>query len=153
MPRISFYKASRRLHSDANHLASDAIRERNVNAGHFFGLAAECGLKYLLLLCGGLQRDPATGDLTGRSKPHVNQLVEASGLAMNYRALVSGHTHSKYFADTPSLAGLQSWKAEFRYYDGDHSDYPASSEQDWKTASLEIQSALDAAILDGHPIY
>lgn len=63
------------------------------------------------------------------------------------------HTHSKYFADTPSLAGLQSWKAEFRYYDGDHSDYPASSEQDWKTASLEIQSALDAAILDGHPIY
>lgn len=96
---------------------------------------------------------PMTGDLAGRSKPHANQLVDASGLATNYRALVSGHTHSKYFADAPSLAGLRSWKAEYRYYDEDHSDYPKISEQDWKTASHEIQSALDAAMLDGHPIY
>jgi hypothetical protein len=55
MTRISFYKASRRLHSDANYLANDAVETRNVNSGHFFGLSAECGLKYLLLLCGGLQ--------------------------------------------------------------------------------------------------
>ncbi len=153
MTRTSFYKASRRLYSDANHLASNAEQKRNVNAGHFFGLSAECGLKYLLLLCGGLQRDSITGDLTGRSKPHANQLVDASGLATSYRALVSGHTHSKYFADAPSLAGLQSWKAEYRYYDEDHSEYPKISEPDWKAASHEIQFALDAAMLDGHPIY
>ncbi len=83
----------------------------------------------------------------------MNQLVEASGLATSYRAQVSGNTHSKYVLQAPSLAGLQSWKAEFRYYDEDHSDYPACSEQDWKTASIEIQSALDAAMIDGHPIY
>lgn len=152
MTRISFYKASRRLHSDAKHLASDHLAGRCVNAGHFFGLSAECGLKYLLLLCGGLQRNSITGDLTGL-KPHANQLVDASGLATNYRTLVAGHTHSKYFAHAPSLAGLQSWKAEYRYYDDGHSDYPKASEPDWLKASLEIQSALDAAMLDGHPIY
>jgi hypothetical protein len=153
MTRISFYKASRRLHSDANHLASDTVQQRNVNAGHFFGLSAECGLKHLLFLCGGLQRDSITGDLAGGPRPHANQLVDASGLATNYRALVGGNTHSKYLLQAPSLAGLQSWKAEFRYYDESHSDYPAGSEPDWKAASLEIQAALDAAMLDGHPIY
>jgi len=153
MTRISFHKASRRLHSDANHLAGDSVETRNVNAGHLFGLAAECGLKYLLLLSGGLQRDAATGDLSDRPRPHVDRLIDASGLAANYRALVAGHTHSRYLAHAPSLAGLQSWKPEYRYYDDAHPDYPLASEPDWLKASQEIQSALDVAMLDGQPVY
>jgi len=129
------------------------VEGRSVNAGYFFGLAAECGLKYLLILCGGLQRDSSTGDLSIRPRPHVDRLIDASGLATSYRALVAGHTHSRYFAHTPSLAGLQSWKAEYRYYDDAHPDYPKVSEADWAKASMEIQTALDAAMLDGHPIY
>lgn len=152
MTRISFFIAARRLHSDATYLANDGSEDRNLNAGHFFGLSAECGLKYLLLLCNGLQRDPVTGDLRG-SRAHVNQIIDASGLATSYQTLVAGHTNSQYFAHTPTLAGLHSWKAEFRYYDAGHPDYPQASEPDWQTASLEIQSALDSAMLDGHPIY
>ena len=43
MTRTSFYKASRRLHSDADHLASDAEQKRNVNAGHFSGSRQNAG--------------------------------------------------------------------------------------------------------------
>lgn len=153
MTRISFLIAARRLHSDATYLANDDSEDRNLNAGHFFGLAAECGLKYLLLLCGGLTRDSVTGDLCDRPRPHVDRLIDAFGLATSYRTLVQGHTHSRYFAHTPTLAGLHSWKAEFRYYDAGHPDYPRASEPAWQTASREIQSALDAAMLDGHPNY
>ena len=153
MPRISFFKAARRLHSDGLYLANDASGDRSHNAGHFFGLAAECGLKYLLILCGGLTRDAVTGDLCERPRPHVDKLIDASGLATNYRTLVGVHPHAQYFTHTPALAGLHSWKAEFRYYDASHPDYPAASENDWQNASREIQSALDAAMLDGHPFY
>lgn len=152
MSQISFFKASQRLHSDASHLASDGQGNRRLNAGHLFGLAAECGLKYLLLLCGGLQRDPATGDLIGK-KPHIDQLTAPSGLAQNYQQLVAGHTHSQYFALIPNLPALNSWKAHFRYYDETDASYPQADESGWQNASKEIQTVLDAAILDGHPIY
>lgn len=152
MSYICFSKASKRLHSDADHLVGD---HRNCNAGHLHGLAAECGLKYLLLLCGGLTRDPATGDLVVARgpRPHVNHLIDAGGLAAHYQALVHGHVNARYISLTPSLAGLRTWKPEFRYYDENHANYPHASELDWWLASQEIQEAMDAANLDGHPAY
>lgn len=152
MSHICFYKASRRLHSDADHLRTEL---RNCNAGHLHGLAAECGLKYLLLLCGGLTRNPATGDLVvaGGPLPHINRLIDAGGLAGNYQALVHGHANAKYISLIPSLARLRTWKPEFRYYDETHANYPQASELDWWLAAQEIQEALDAAWLDGHPVY
>ena len=152
MTRFSFLHSSRRLHSDAEHLVADNTADRRLNAAHFHGLASECGLKYLLLLCGGLQRDANTGDLAG-SRPHVDRMVDASGLATSYRSLVSGHTHSRYFLQLPSISSLQSWKPEYRYYDQAHADYPKTDEVSWQTASKEIQTALDAALLDGQPTY
>jgi hypothetical protein len=71
MPKICFIKASQRLHQDARHLRGDSTQDRSASASHFFGLSSECGLKYLLLVCGALNRDNATGDLV-RLKPHVN---------------------------------------------------------------------------------
>jgi hypothetical protein len=153
MSQISFISSARRLHSDADYLASDVSGKRNVNAGHLFGLAAECGLKYLLLLCGTLNRDPVTGDLVGRKKPHVNELVDPSGLSQNYQQAIAGLTQSRYFAQMPSLPALSSWKPSFRYYDDSDPSYPKANESGWQSASQEIQTALDAAILDGHPLY
>lgn len=150
MSHICFFKSAKRLHSDAEHLVAD---HRNFNAGHLHGLAAECGLKYLLILCGALQRDQGTGDLVVRPRPHVNELTDASGLAANYQLMVSGHTNSRYLSLARSLAGLQTWRAEFRYYDDGHANYPQASETAWRVASQEIQNALDAARIDGHPQY
>lgn len=152
MTRISFVQSSRRLHSDAEHLVADAAADRSLNAAHFHGLASECGLKYLLLLCGGLRRDSNTGDLVG-PRPHVDRMVDASGLATSYRNLVSGHTHARYFVQLAAISSLQTWKPEFRYYDETHVDYPKADEAFWQTASKEIQIALDAALLDGQPHY
>jgi len=152
MTRISFFKASRRLLSDGGHLAADSRADRSLNAAHLHGLSAECGLKYLLLLCGALQRDGTTGDLTGR-RPHVDRIVDSSGLATEYQTLVSGHTHSRYFASLSGLSSLRSWKPDFRYFDDVHPDYPKADEATWVNASHEIQAALDAALLDGQPIY
>ena len=152
MTRISFVQSSRRLYSDAEHLFADTAADRSMNAAHFHGLASECGLKYLLLLCGGLQRDSTTGDLSGR-RDHVGQMVGASGLATNYEITVSGHTHYRYLRLLNSISSLKSWRAEYRYYDKAHGDYPKADESLWRSASKEIQSALDMALLDGQPIY
>lgn len=152
MTRISFVQSSRRLHSDAEHLVADTTADRRLNAAHFHGLASECGLKYLLLLCGGLQRNSNTGDLVG-GRPHVDRMVDASGLATSYRNLVAGHTHSRYFLQLASISSLQSWKPEFRYYDQAHADYPKPDEASWRSASKQIQTALDVALLDGQPNY
>jgi hypothetical protein len=152
MARVNFYQASRRIQSDAEYLVADGSRDRTAGAGHFFGLSGECGLKYLLLLCGGLNRDPATGDLQGR-RPHVDDMVGAAGLASNYATAVAGHTNGKYFASLPGLGGLASWRAEFRYYDTTHPAYPKQDEPKWRQAALEIQTALDDAIADGQPVF
>jgi len=152
MPKISFIKASQRLHQDASHLRGDSTQDRNASAGHFFGLSSECGLKYLLLVCGALNRDSTTGDLL-HPRPHVNQLVDASGLVATYASAVANHTNAKYLAQMPNLGGLSTWKVEFRYYDTSHTDYPKQEELKWETAATEIQKALDQAQLDGQPIY
>ena len=143
------------MHQDAVFLTQDGTFDRTAGGGHFFGLAGECGLKYLLLLCGGLTRDAVTGDLQmarGR-RPHLGDIIDASGLVSSYSAAVASHTNVRYFAALPALVGLATWKVEFRYYDTSHADYPEAHEPKWETAAKEIQNALDQAQLDGQPIF
>jgi len=155
MPKINFFQASRRMHRDAVFLAQDGALDRTAGAGHFFGLGGECGLKYLLLLCGGLTRDSATGDLqmAGRRRPHLDEIIDASGLVSSYSTAVASHTNVKYFATLPGLGGLSTWKVIFRYFDTSHADYPEADEPKWEAAAKEIQTALDQAQMDGQPIY
>lgn len=137
---IKFPYAAKRSYDDAELLTSNM---RQVNAGHLYGFASECGIKSLLVAY-GLPTDPATGDIV-ESRPYAYR-VHINSLISNMYAFLSGRGGAKYLGLMPNINHFSNWKVEHRYYL--EAAVPASV-SDWRDAAVEVMNMLDQAVLDG----
>jgi hypothetical protein len=99
-----FLDAHHRHWQDAEHLREAA---RWANADHLYGMAAECGLKRLMLAFGmtvNAQGSPA-------AKPDWVHADKAWDRFESYR---SGHAHGAHYG-LPSANPFTDWRAEQRY--------------------------------------
>lgn len=145
--RVGYAEAARRHFADAGLLLSNS---REANAGQLFGLAAECGLKAIVVACGAkTDADGSVDKLTGVKgkgfKDHMPQLHQA---AITYGGhLPDGRFSTRYLASMPSLSVFSDWAVEHRYWR--NTAWPAASLPKWKTAADEVMLALDQAQKDG----
>lgn len=143
MANVNYYKAARRHFEDGELLFK---HNRHPNAGHLYGFAAECGLKSLLIIS-GYPSDPNTGEIVHKKpeqfRTHVDILTQNIGQIRTY---VSGRIGAKYLALIPGIVKFTDWKTDHRYYDDAKLPH---SVNDWQTASKEVMTMLDQALLDG----
>ncbi len=138
-PRVDYLDAHERHWTDAELLFQQG---RLPNAGHLYGLSAECALKSLLVRLGFAEAE--AGDLppsTGFRK-HVNQLwdkflTEAQG--RGYAHLASHLPQGNPFAD---------WSIEQRYH---HRSIFNQSRVDYhRTAASTVRNTLQFALREGY---
>jgi hypothetical protein len=145
--QVDYFESARRHFQDAGVLLGGS---RQANAGQLFGIAAECGIKAILVASqvpvdevGSLARLPG---VKGKGfKEHWPQLGRAlTDLAM---AIPDGRTATTYLSLIPNLAHFSDWLVEHRYWrDG---ALPLTSVARWQTAAIEVMDALDQAKEDG----
>lgn len=136
---VNFFCAAKRHYNDAELLLTN---NREVNAGHLYGFASECGVKQLLVIH-GLPTDPLSGELidnTRQYRAHIDKLVNSMNV------FLSGRGAARYTAMMPSIGAFANWKVDHRYYTD--SALPASV-PDWRKAAEEIMMMLFQAELDG----
>jgi hypothetical protein len=101
-----FLDAHRRHLRDADYLFSASYL---ANADHLYGMAAECGLKRLMMAF-GMQTDNNTGAPVDRK----NDFIHAEKIWARYESYRSGHVQGVQY-DLPPLNPFDDWKAEQRY--------------------------------------
>lgn len=143
MPKtINFHEAARRHFQDADLL--EVQHHRLAGAGQLYGLAAECGIKSLLV-SQGYPSDPTTGDLAHRKlRKHVHELVNNIHML---DAFLDGRGAARYRAMLPNLNRFSNWHTEQRYY-ADQA-LPLASVTHWRVAADEVMRMLDQLLLDG----
>ena len=139
MCTVSYGKAAKRHYQDAQILENANCK---ANSAQLYGISAECGLKWLLVRCGVLVN--AQGNINRPLRVHIN---EFHNLSTQITATVSGSQNSHYFSRLSLLADFNDWSIAHRYCEGN--SIPLSSFPKWKTASTEVNSMLDQALLDG----
>lgn len=97
-----FLDAHERHWSDAEFLFEN---DRLANADHLYGIAAECGLKQLMVVFGM----PINNDLPPRS-----DLVHADQIWTRYEAYRTGYVYGDRFT-LPSMNPFLNWRADQRY--------------------------------------
>lgn len=140
----SFGVAARRHLHDADMLDNNG---RSGNAGHLYGIGAECALK-AMLMCHGHTLD-------GRGCPvkvgsvkvadHINGLTISSTWSA-IAACAAGRAAAKYLAMITKAAMFADWDVSHRYCS--ESDIP-NSLANWREAAQEYRGMLDQAALDG----
>jgi hypothetical protein len=128
----NFKIAAKRHYNDAEYLKQAG---RKANAGQLFGLAAECGIKAVMI--------QVLNKPNPRKHLH-NGLLEHRFLDLLYSDLGQGRT-SNYLAIIPNIQSFSNWSIDHRYWDD--AAVPDSLE-DWRSASTEVMKMLDVAILD-----
>lgn len=145
--RVGYPDAAHRHFKDAALLMT---ANSKANAGQLFGLAAECGLKAILVACGA----PTDADGT------VCKLVNASGKGFRDHlpglhaaatgsgdVLPDGRFTTRYMAMMPGLSAFRGWAVDHRYWRDDA--WPATSLPSWNNAAREVMLAVDLARQDG----
>jgi len=144
---VSYFESARRHFHDAGVLLGGS---RPANAGQLFGIAAECGIKAILVASqvpvdadGSLDRPPG---VKGKGfKEHWPQLGQA--LTDLAAAIPDGRTATTYLSLIPNLTHFSDWLIEHRYWrDG---ALPVTSVARWQAAATEVMAALDQAKEDG----
>ncbi len=144
---VSYFESARRHFHDAGVLLGGS---RSANAGQLFGIAAECGIKAILVASrvpvgtdGSLDRPPG---VKGKGfKEHWPQLRQA--LTDLAAAIPDGRTATTYLSLIPNLTHFSDWLIEHRYWrDG---ALPLTSVARWQAAATEVMAALDQAKEDG----
>ncbi len=145
--RVGYKAAARRHFRDADLLLSDG---RLANAGQLLGLAAECGLKAIVVACGAPTDAEGSVDkvagATGRGfREHMPALRQA---AVAFGSLLpDGRFTTRYFAMMPNLGAFHDWAVDQRYWcDG---AWPVASMPGWQAAAGEVLQAVDGAEQDG----
>lgn len=138
--QIDFGEASERHLTDAKLLET---QKRVANAGHLFGLSAECGIKVLLIALGHPTKQ--NGDLvhTHGFREHVNKLASAQA---QLKTFVNGRSGAKYLAMLPSIGNFADWDVGHRYFAQDK--IPNLLAQ-WHAAAQEVGLMIQSAKLDG----
>ncbi len=119
---INYAESSKRHFQDAELLKHEG---RAPNAGHLYGVSAECGIKALLVALG--HRTDSDGNMeasTGLRK-HIDelQLPRAFQQLQNY---ASGPNGARLLAMLPNVAQFADWKVDHRYYAGSsNTPFPA----------------------------
>jgi hypothetical protein len=127
---------------DANTLLGES---RGANAGHLYGIVAECGLKALLIACGVPADSNGEIPLGNRFRQHVPVLPG--------RIVVDGHLipdssrASQYLTSLAHLGKFNDWLIEHRYWR--EAALPLHSVGAWKVAAEEILLMVDKAKEDG----
>lgn len=138
---VDYKGAARRHLIDATRLLAN---QRPANAGQLFGFSVECGLKALLVATG--EPSAPDGGLPSTSAfrrhlPHLGTLIAAMS------TLPDGRMANGFQAYMPSLAALQNWSIDHRYWR--ESAMPLASLPNWELAAMEVDDMLDKATADG----
>jgi len=144
---VSYFESARRHFHDAGVLLNGS---RPANAGQLFGIAAECGIKAILVASqvpvvtdGSIDRPLG---VKGKGfKEHWPQLGQA--LTDLAGAIPDGRTATTYLSLIPNLAHFSDWLVEHRYWRD--VALPLASVGRWQAAATEVMAALDQAKEDG----
>lgn len=145
--RVNYAESARRHFHDAGVLRSGGC---TANAGQLFGIAAECGIKAVLVASkvsidmeGSIDRLPGVRGMGFRAHwPQLGQmLTDLAGYIPDSR-MASG-----YLSLMPNLAHFNNWLIDHRYWRD--AALPLTSVDDWKSAATEVMAALDRAQEDG----
>jgi|JI9StandDraft_1071089.scaffolds.fasta_scaffold03137_4 hypothetical protein len=136
------YKAAARRHlADASVLMH---AESEPNAGQLLGFSVECGLKALLVATGAsVDQDGNILKVSG-FREHLPKLAT---LISAIATLPDGRLLGSFQAQMPSLAALQDWHVDHRYWR--ESALPLASLPAWERAAREVDAMLDQATADG----
>lgn len=144
---VSYFESARRHFTDAGTLLSSS---RLANAGQLFGIAAECGIKAILVASKvPVDHEGSIGRMHGQKgkgfKDHWPQLgqtlIDLAG------AIPDSRTATTYLSTLSNLAHFSDWLIDHRYWrDG---ALPLTSVAHWQVAAAEVMAALDQAKEDG----
>ena len=144
---VSYFESAHRHFHDASVLLGG---NRSANAGQLFGIAAECGIKAILVASnvpidteGSIDRMPGVRGKGFRDHwPHLGQaLTDLAG------AIPDGRTATTYLSLIPNLAHFSNWLIEHRYWRD--AALPLAAVGRWQAAAAEVMAALDQAKEDG----
>lgn len=135
--RSDFLDAHRRHGEDAKRLFEAG---RWANADHLYGMAAECGLKRLMLVF-GMPYDP------GRDKPQRrDDRQHADAIWARYESYRHGHPHGAAYA-LPAGNPFADWDISQRY--GHQNQFDQARVESHKTAAQWVHRLIRQALLDG----
>lgn len=145
--RVGYFESARRHFQDANALLGSS---RQANAGHLFGVAAECGIKALLVASrvpvddeGSIDRLP---NVRGKGfKEHMPNLAQALKDLMGN--IPDSRRATTYLSTLHDLEQFSDWRVEHRYWRD--SVLPLGSIVGWQSAAVEVMTVLDQAKEDG----
>jgi len=137
---IDFPSSARRHIQDALLLEE---RGRLPNAGHLYGLAAECGLKAILIWHG--HPTDAEGSPQRPFREHVDKLLISHNMTA-ITTFLTGRSGAHYLSLIPSISNFSDWSASHRYFS--ESSLPASLHK-WRQGAVEIGQMLDYALTEG----
>ena len=144
---VNYFDAARRHFQDAGVLLS---ANRQANAGQLLGIAAECGIKAVLVASrvpvdteGSIDRLPG---VKGRGfKEHWPDLHQA--LTDLTGAIPDSRTATTYLSTLPNLGHFSDWRIEHRYWRD--AALPLASVARWQLAAGDVMAVLDQAKEDG----
>lgn len=138
--KVDYLRAARRHRWDAQILTKN---NSTANSGQLLGFSVECGLKALLLACGG-KKDPEGGTAQKEFRQHLPSLHDS--LLTLGEMLPDGRRSVHYCAMLTSLP-LVNWSVEQRYWHDNA--VPVVELNQWQQAELEVAAMLDQLIIDG----
>lgn len=135
--QVDFLDAHNRHLIDANALFS---RHRYANADQLYGLAAECGIKQLMVGL-GMPVDPVTGGpQNGNDKKHVDAIWT------RYENFLSGKTAGANYG-LPALNPFKNWSISDRYANQSH--FTEAMVEAHRNGASQVSDLLKKAKLDG----
>ncbi|RXK82733.1 SAM-dependent methyltransferase [Chlorobaculum sp. 24CR] len=143
-----FLDAHHRHWEDAEILFNNS---RLPNADHLYGMAAECGLKRLMMVF-GMMIDAATGKPykpATATSPIQWETKHVDQIWTRYQTYLSGQHAIDYAlpADDPFNLPFPEWKAEQRY--ASRSNFDSARVQSHREGALEVQNLIKKAEIDG----
>ncbi len=136
-----FLDAHHRHWEDANHLLAAS---HLANADHLYGLAAECGLKRLMIAF-GMRVDSATGRPTDRAdRVHASE-IGGNDIWARYETYRSGHQAAVYYLGLTNP--FVDWDVSQRY--SHRSDFNPARVENHRQGAYTVHSLIKRAILEG----
>ncbi|MFZ7337494.1 hypothetical protein ACLS0R_14690 [Comamonas jiangduensis] len=144
---VNYFDAARRHFQDAGTLLGAS---RQANAGQLLGIAAECGIKAILVASGvPVDTEGSIDSLPGVKgrgfKKHLPDLHQA--LTDLAAAIPDSRKATTYLSALTNLAHFSDWQIEHRYWRD--AALPLASVARWQLAAGDVMAVLDQAKEDG----
>jgi hypothetical protein len=137
----NFQVAAHRHFQDAEYLITG---NRLANAGQLFGLAAECGIKAVLVE--GLGHQNPGVHLTEGRRNRASLLDQANLQWLDDLSNIQGRVSAGYLAYICNIGKFANWSVEQRYW---NDVALPDSLSDWQLAATEVMRMLQQAQMDG----